>query len=170
MANPKTLARLAARIQERAAYCLQHEIKDPRAGFVTVTRVEVSEDLSHARIFYSVLGSEGDRSKVDHMLQSASGFIQRQVIRVLQMRRAPRLTWRYDDSIENQAHIDQAIRDAIARDRAIHPGAHAEVPELPPTVDEKLLLEAEVNEFLDKQAEEDGEQPPSSPRHGGKRG
>ncbi|TAJ09299.1 MAG: 30S ribosome-binding factor RbfA [Planctomycetota bacterium] len=168
MANPKTLARLASRIQERAAHCLAHEIKDPRAGFVTITRVEVSSDLSHAKLYYSVLGTEGERSKVEHMLQSASGFIQRQVTGVLSMRRAPRLTWRYDDSIEHQATVDAAIRDAIERDRRINPLAHAEVPEPEPIVDEKLVLQSEINDFLDEQAEEEGDEPPPPARHGGK--
>jgi ribosome-binding factor A len=168
MSNPKTLARIAARIQERAAHCLAHEIKDPRAGFVTITRVEVSEDLSHARLFYSVLGSEGERSKVEHMLKSASGFVQRQVAGVLAMRRAPRLSWRYDDSIEYQAKVDAAIREAIERDRTINPHAHEDVPDAPPAVDEKLVLESEINDFLDEQAHEDGEEPPPPPRHGGK--
>lgn len=169
MANPKTLARLAARIQERAAHCLAHEIKDPRAGFVTITRVEVSEDLSHARLFYSVLGTEGERSKVEHMLKSASGFIQRQVVSVLAMRRAPRLSWRYDDSIEHQAKVDAAIREALERDRVINPHAHAETPATEPIVADDLVLESEINTFLDEQAQADGEEPPPPPRHGGKR-
>lgn len=169
MANPRTLARIAARIQQRVAHCLLFEIKDPRATFITVTRVEVAEDVSHARIYYSVLGSEGDRSKVQHMLESASGFIQRKVAGVLDVRRAPRLSWRYDDSIEQQAHVDQVIREALERDKQINPHAHEDVPEPLPAVDEKLLLQSEINDFLDEQEDEDGTgTPPAPPRHGGK--
>lgn len=121
MANPRTMARIAARIQERAAYCLQFELKDPRASFVTVTRVELTNDLSLAKIYYSVMGDDGDRSKAAHMLEHAKGFVQRQVARVLHMRRMPTLRFEYDDSIETAAHIDQVIREARERDRRIDP-------------------------------------------------
>ena len=68
MTNPRTIARLQARIHERAAYCLQFEVADPRASFITVTRVELSPDITSGKIYYSVLGSEGERSKAEHML------------------------------------------------------------------------------------------------------
>jgi len=119
MTNPRTIARIAARIQERAAYCLQFEIRDPRASFVTITRVELSNDLGIATIHYSVLGDEGDRSKAAHMLDHAVGFVQRQVARVLHMRRVPNLRFAYDDSIEHAAAMDRLIREARDRDRRI---------------------------------------------------
>jgi len=121
MANPRTIARLEARIQERAAYCLQFEVNDPRASFITVTKVELSKDLTSGKIHYSVLGSEGDRSKAEHMLKSAAGFIQRQVARVLEMRRVPHLRWVYDGSMERASSMDKLIREARERDRAINP-------------------------------------------------
>jgi ribosome-binding factor A len=121
MANPRTIARISARIQERAAHCLQFEIRDPRAGFVTITRVETTNDLSLAKVYYSVLGDDGDRSRVAHMLDHATSFVQRQVTRVLKMRRAPALRFVYDDSIETAAAMDQLIREARERDRRIDP-------------------------------------------------
>ena len=93
MANPRTIARLQERIRERAAYCLQFELNDPRAGFITITKVELTADLSIAKIHYSVLGEASDRTKVAHMLEHASGFIQRQIGRVLELRRLPSLRW-----------------------------------------------------------------------------
>jgi ribosome-binding factor A len=124
MANPRTIARLQARIHERAAYCLQFEISDPRAGFITITHVELSTDLSVGKIHYSVLGTEQEKNKAAHMLVSASGYIQRQIARVLEMRRIPRLVWIYDDSVEKAADLDLLIREARERDRAINPHAH----------------------------------------------
>lgn len=121
MANPRTIARLEARIHERAAYCLQFEINDPRAGFITILRVELSSDAASGKIFYSVLGDDSDRSKAAHMLEGARGYIQRQVARVLEMRRIPHLTWEYDDSIEKAADLDLLIREARKRDKAINP-------------------------------------------------
>ena len=111
MTNPRTIARLQARIHERAAYCLQFEVADPRASFITVTRVELSPDITSGKIYYSVLGSEGERSKAEHMLASAAGFIQRQIARVLDVRRMPHLRWVYDGSMETAANMDRLIRD-----------------------------------------------------------
>ncbi len=119
MANPRTIARLQARIQERAATALEFELKDPRGGFITVTRVELSSDLSSGKIFYSVLGSAADKSKVAHMLESAAGFLQRQIARGLDLRRMPHLRWIYDESIEEAARLDDLIGKALERDRTI---------------------------------------------------
>ena len=123
MTNPRTIARLQARIHERAAYCLQFEVADPRASFITVTRVELSPDITSGKIYYSVLGSEGERSKAEHMLASAAGFIQRQIARVLDVRRMPHLRWVYDGSMETAANMDRLIRDARARDKEINPAS-----------------------------------------------
>lgn len=121
MANPRTIARLEARILERAAYCLQFEVADPRAGFITITRVELSPDVTSGKIHYSVLGGESEKSKAQHMLESAAGYIQRQVASVLDLRRMPHLRWVYDDSVERAAEMDQLIREALERDRRINP-------------------------------------------------
>ena len=75
--NPRTIAKLEARIHERAAYALEFEVRDPRMPLVTITRVELSKDLAHAKVFYSVLGPRSERSKAEHLLESAGGFIQR---------------------------------------------------------------------------------------------
>jgi ribosome-binding factor A len=119
LANARTIARLEARILERAAYCLEFEVKDPRVTFVTITRVELAKDLSVARVFYSVLGSSADKSRAAHMLKSASGFVQRKVGRVLKLRRVPRLMWIFDESIERAANLDRLIKTALDRDRKI---------------------------------------------------
>ena len=119
MANPRTIERLQARILERAANALEFELSDPRGGFITVTRVELAKDISSGRIYYSVLGSEADRRKVAHMLESAAGFLQRAIGRGLQVRRIPHLTWVYDESIAEAARLDDLIGKALERDRTI---------------------------------------------------
>ena len=121
MANARTIARLEARIRERAAYCLEFEIKDPRASFITITKVELASDIASGKIHYSVLGDASERSKAEHMLESAAGYIQRQVARVLQLRRMPHLRWVYDASIEEGAQLDKLIAEARKRDREINP-------------------------------------------------
>jgi ribosome-binding factor A len=153
MVNQRTLAKLAARIQERAAHCLEFEISDPRAAFITITKVELAHDLSSGKIFYSVLGPRSAKSRAEHMLQSAAGFIQRKVARVLDVRRMPRLSWIYDDSIERAAELDQSIRRALARDETIHAQGHAEESEDEPA------WENEYEEFAEED-EPDGAPPP----------
>lgn len=129
MVHPRTIARLEARILERAAHCLEFEIRDPRAGLITITRVELANDVSSGVIFYSVLGDRAERSKTAHMLESAAGFIQRQVARVLDVRRMPHLKWVYDESIAHAAHMDEAIQGALERDREIREEGTAEKEE-----------------------------------------
>ena len=155
MTNPRVKARIEARIQERVAYCVEFELKDPRATFITITRVELSDDLSSAKVFYSVYGTEGDKTRTAHMLEDASGFVRKQVARILKMRRIPALRWIYDDSIERTAEMNKAIQQALEKDRAINPNAHTDLP--PPEPEAK---DDEVDkEYLDfLQAQEDEEQ------------
>ena len=154
MINPRSKARIEARIQERVAHCVEFELNDPRATFITITRVEASNDLSVAKVFYSVYGTEGDKSRTAHMLDSATGFVRRQVGRVLKTRRIPDLKWIYDDSIERAAHMHDVIAEALDKDRAINPAAHAEIPPTPPA-EKPDELDQEYLDFL--QAQEDEE-------------
>ncbi len=129
MANARTIARLQARILQRAAHCIEFELNDPRRAFITLTRVELSSDLSAGKIYYSVLGTKGDRNKAARMLEDAAGFIQRQVASVLKVRRVPRLRWFYDESIAYAAEMDKAISAALHRDRKIQEEGQAPAEE-----------------------------------------
>lgn len=165
--NPRSKARIEARIRERVAYAVEFELSDPRAAFITLTRVEVSNDLGSAKIFYTVLGESGARSRAAHMLEDATGFIRRQLGRVLRTRRIPGLTWIYDESIEEAARVEQAIDEALRRDRSVNAEAHDDL--LPqPTPDqiarrEAAELESEIEDFLDERdADERGSAPPAT--------
>ncbi|HEX6885194.1 MAG TPA: 30S ribosome-binding factor RbfA [Planctomycetota bacterium] len=159
MTNPRVKARIEARIQERVAYCVEFELKDPRATFITITRVEITDDLSSAKVFYSVYGTEGEKSRTAHMLEDASGFVRKQVARVLRLRRVPALRWIYDDSVERTAEMHRTIQEALDKDRAINPTAHAELPRPPAEADAKQELEREYLDFLQAQEDEDGAEP-----------
>lgn len=119
MANPRTIARIEAAIQRRAAHCLQHEISDPRGQFITIVRVELNSDLSVAKLFYSVLGSESERSKAENMLEHATGFIRKQVGRVLETRSIPELRFLADTTASDAEQMDDMIAQALRRDRQI---------------------------------------------------
>jgi ribosome-binding factor A len=92
------------------------ELKDPRIGFVTVTGVETSPDLRHARVFVSVLGSERKREQSLSGLAAAHGVLQARVARELRMKRTPQLTFEYDPSVERGVRMTQLI-DELAGDQ-----------------------------------------------------
>jgi ribosome-binding factor A len=157
MTNPRTLARLEARILERAAHCIEFEVNDPRIGMITLTRVELSNDISHAKVFYSTLGGDSRKRLAQAALDSARGFIQRQVARVLETRKVPHLSFHFDDRIELAAEMDLKIREALARDKQVRPQAHSDLeqPAAEPAAEpaEDAELQEEYREFLDAQDE-----------------
>jgi ribosome-binding factor A len=153
MTNPRVKARIEARIQERVAHCVEFELNDPRATFITITRVEVSDDLSSAKVFYSVYGTEGDKTRTARMLEDATGFVKKQVGRVLRTRRVPGLRWIYDDSIERSARMHATIQEALDKDRAINPEAHPDMPRSEPAKDDEL--DREYLDFLNAQEDEE---------------
>jgi ribosome-binding factor A len=87
------------------------ELKDPRVGFVTVTDVRTSADLSHARVYVSVLGDEPCRDATLQGLRSAHGYLQRRVASELRLKRTPTLTFLYDDTTDRALRIDALIDD-----------------------------------------------------------
>ena len=91
------------------------ELKDPRIGFVTVTGVETSADLRHARVFVSVLGSEAKRRKTLAGLEAAHGVLQARLARVLRLKRTPQLAFEYDPTVERGVRMTQLI-DELAPD------------------------------------------------------
>jgi ribosome-binding factor A len=159
MANPRTIARLEARIHERAAHALEFEIADPRAGFITITRVKLAKDLTSGRVYYSVLGDEAEKANVTRMLASAAGYLQRLIGKALDLRRVPHIVWTYDESIEAAARLDGLIGKALERDRTIAETGYAQ-----PEDDEDGLAELDVDEDGESAAadEPDEGEPPAA--------
>ena len=93
------------------------ELKDPRIGFVTVTGVETSADLRHARVFVSVLGSEAKRRKTLAGLEAAHGVLQARIADELRLKRTPQLAFEYDPTVERGVRMTQLI-DELAPDAA----------------------------------------------------
>jgi ribosome-binding factor A len=93
------------------------ELKDPRIGFVTVTGVETSADLRHARVFVSVLGSEAKRRKTLAGLEAAHGVLQARLAKELRLKRTPQLAFEYDPTVERGVRMTQLI-DELAPDAA----------------------------------------------------
>ena len=84
-------------------------LKDPRIGFVTVTAVETSPDLRHARVFVSVLGSERKRERSMVGLQAAHGVLQARVSSELRLKRTPQLAFQYDPTVEHGVRMSRLI-------------------------------------------------------------
>jgi ribosome-binding factor A len=91
------------------------ELKDPRIGFVTVTGVETSPDLRHAKVFLSVMGSDTKRQETLRGLAAAHGVLQGRLARELRMKRTPTLAFEYDPSVERGVRMSQLI-DELAPD------------------------------------------------------
>jgi ribosome-binding factor A len=91
------------------------ELKDPRIGFVTITGVETSPDLRHARVYVSVLGSERKRERSLAGLTAAHGPLQARLARELRLKRTPQLTFQYDPTVERGVRMTQLI-DELAPD------------------------------------------------------
>jgi ribosome-binding factor A len=91
------------------------ELKDPRIGFVTVTGVETSTDLRHARVFVSVFGSERKQQATIEGLTAAHGVLQARIGRELRMKRTPQLTFEYDRTVEEGVRMSKLI-DELVRD------------------------------------------------------
>jgi ribosome-binding factor A len=103
--------RLADRIRGEVAGMIGSELKDPRIGFTTVTRVELSHDLHHARVWVSVLGGEAAQQRTLEGLASAAGYLRREVSRRLRLHRVPDLIFVLDRSTEEASRIENLLRD-----------------------------------------------------------
>src|SRR3954454_4373342 len=92
------------------------ELKDPRIGFITVTGVETTNDLRHATVFVSVLGSERKRARSLEGLEAAHGVLQRQIASELRLKRTPQLTFQYDPSVEQGVRMSKLIDELVTDD------------------------------------------------------
>lgn len=107
--------RVAEMIKRETADILENQVRDPRvSGMVSVTDVEVTQDLSFARIYVSVLPQGASVADVLRALQSAAPFVRRQLASRLDLREMPEIRFEHDDSLERGARVDELLRK-IAR-------------------------------------------------------
>lgn len=108
--------RVGEQLQREIAQLLQLEVKDPRVAGVTVQAVDVSRDLSYAKVFYTVMDGK-DLDEVQQGLDKAAGFLRRELGKSLVMRHVPALRFKYDASVERGSSLSQLIDNAVASDR-----------------------------------------------------
>lgn len=107
----KRTDRLDSQIQQELMELLQREMKDPRLGFATVTRIETSRDLGHVTAWVSLYGSEEERTRSMAALSDATPWLRRKLGERLQMRHVPVLVVRRDDSIEAGDRVLRLLRE-----------------------------------------------------------
>ncbi|AIS18274.1 30S ribosome-binding factor RbfA [Pseudomonas rhizosphaerae] len=110
--------RIGDQMQRELAQLIRREVKDPRVGLVTITAVEVSRDVGHAKVFITVMGqdSAADIAQSIKVLNSAAGFLRMQLAKEMKLRSVPQLHFHYDESVSRGAHLSALIERAVAED------------------------------------------------------
>jgi ribosome-binding factor A len=106
----KRSEKVADLIQREISEMLIKKIKDPRIGFVTVTRVGVSEDCRSAKVYFSVTGNAAEKEKSIQGLNSAKGYIRKKLGENLRLRYTPEIMFQFDPSIEYSIHIGEVMQ------------------------------------------------------------
>ena len=120
-------------IREEIATFLTESAKDPRiVGFVTVTGVEITSDLRHAKVFVSVMGSDAEKEATFEGLASAASHLRPRVARALRLRVAPEIQFRQDDSVQRAARIESllaGIKPPPPEGSSVSPDSRDEAPD-----------------------------------------
>ncbi len=113
--------RVADYLQRELAALIQHEVRDPRVGMVSITGVNVSRDLGHARVYYTSMGSDStdEATETTEALNRAAGFLRSQLSRDSSMRSVPQLRFYFDTSVGQGRHMEDLIRRAADSDREL---------------------------------------------------
>jgi ribosome-binding factor A len=117
--------RVAAQLRRELAQLVQQEVKDPDVGFVSLSDVEVTRDLAHAKVFVTVFDSERAATTIK-ALQRAAGYLRRRLGQEMRIRSVPELHFHHDASVETGQRMDRLIDEAIASDRGAKPAGEDE--------------------------------------------
>ncbi len=109
--------RVAEQLRRELALLIQQEVKDPRLGMVTVSDVEVSSDLAHAKVYVTALAGEDKIDETVAVLNHAASFLRRELGHRLVLRTIPRLQFYYDRSISQGAELSALIEKAVHDDK-----------------------------------------------------
>jgi ribosome-binding factor A len=101
--------RVREKVKNEVARILQTELNDPRMGFVTITKVDLTPDFREAKVYWTSLGSETDQRRVTRMLEDARGFIQREVAGTLRTRVTPILKFVHDESTDKSFRVAEIL-------------------------------------------------------------
>lgn len=110
------MERMGLQMQKEVSDIIRTQVKDPRIGFLTVTGVEVTNDLAHAKIFISVLGSSEERAQTMQVLERVKGFVRTEIAKRIRMRVTPELHFKLDESMDYSARIGQVLQEIATRE------------------------------------------------------
>lgn len=122
-------------LHEELARLLQTTVRDPRVQQVNLTGVEVSRDLSHARVFFTLMSdvSEAERSEISGVLSKVSGFLRSELAKSSSMRTVPRISFRFDESVGRGRDMESLLREVRRADAKLHAESDAESDRLKPS-------------------------------------
>lgn len=123
----KRTDRLNEQLRQEISLLVRDEVRDPRVGVVTITAVETSPELDHARVYITALGDDQEKEEALAGLQSAAPFIRTQLGRRLHIRRIPELHFQIDRVLEEASRIEALLREVLPEEEA--PSADASEPE-----------------------------------------
>ncbi len=113
MAQFRRTARLNEQLRQEISLLIRAEVRDPRVVLATITDVETSPELDHARVYITAMGDDAEKEEVLNGLRSAAPFIRGQLGRRLHMRRIPELHFDLDRKLENALRIESLLREAL---------------------------------------------------------
>lgn len=157
--------RVADQIREEITVLLSRHVQDPGIGFVTITRVKVTADLQHARIFYTVIGPEGRenteaKKETAKALVRVNPFLRRQIAQRINLRRAPELEFFYDETIADAHRMEELLLE-VREERRLYELANP--PEADATGAEPAVEQPEPGEPADIEPDAQGDGDPGDP-------
>lgn len=152
MPRYKRTDRINEQLRQEISLLVRDGVRDPRVGLATVTAVETSPELDHAKVYVTTMGDEAERDEVMTGLRSAAPFIRGQLGRRLHMRRIPELHFTYDRVLEEAQRIEQLLREALP-----HDDAPIEASEVDEDGVESGRIESTDGESSDVEQEDGGE-------------
>lgn len=108
--------RVGELIQQEISAIILRGVRDPRIGFVTIISVDVTSDLRHAKIYYTVMGNDVDHDQTQQGLDSATPFFRRELGKRLKLRHVPELIFKYDTSVAYGCHIEDLLKQVKSGD------------------------------------------------------
>jgi ribosome-binding factor A len=118
--------RLNEQLRQEITLLVRDEVRDPRVGLATITAVQTSPELDHAKVYFTALGEEEERKEVLAGLRSAAPFLRRELGKRIHIRRVPELHFEIDRVLEEAQRIERLLHEALPRDV---PRADDEAPE-----------------------------------------
>ncbi len=112
--------RVGSQMQRELSILVRDDLKDPRLGMVTIQEVRVVRDFSHAKVYFTVMGSETDNTEITKIMNKSASFLRYELGHRMKLRTIPQLKFVYDDSIKNGSDLSAMIDQAVEIDQAKH--------------------------------------------------